>query len=305
MAHLNPPKLTAEERAVLFKRPLWKPVLQTVFVAAVYAVGVFIVTNPALGPARFLGCPLLSLILAGCLAAGHDCFHSSLYNGKRTNRVAGAIWCALVLTNFSATKHSHLVHHRYTGEERDSEPRFNVPTFSAYVMQFLRPAILIPRAVLKAARVVSGRLVPPHLATERARKGAREDAALILLWAAIAGGLTVWAPLAMVFAYWIPIAFFPAAAIAIAMPEHHRCGDGDDLLDVTRTTETNWLARLLIWNSNYHVEHHLYPAVPSCNLRKLHRRVRPTLRHFAPSYRAFHAGLVRDLVAREQRTYRP
>jgi fatty acid desaturase len=39
----------------------------------------------------------------------------------------------------------------------------------------------------------------------------------------------------------------------------------EDLYDHRRTTRSircNRLERLLYWNMNYHIEHHLYPAVP-------------------------------------------
>lgn len=46
-----------------------------------------------------------------------------------------------------------------------------------------------------------------------------------------------------------------------------------------RTFETNFLFRLLYWQMNYHIEHHMYAGVPCYNLRKLHRLIKKDLPH--------------------------
>jgi fatty acid desaturase len=38
----------------------------------------------------------------------------------------------------------------------------------------------------------------------------------------------------------------------------------------TRTCKSNLLVRILLWDTNYHAEHHCYPMVPFFNLHKLH-----------------------------------
>ena len=115
---------------------------------------------------------------------------------------------------------------------------------------------------------------------------------------ALALGLSAWAPRTMLELYWGPLAFYLPMASAIALPEHYRCGDGPATLPSTRTTISNGLVRMLIWNSNYHVEHHLFPWVPSCNLPRAHRLVRGELRHCSSGYLAFHARVLRDTSRR-------
>lgn len=288
--------LGGAERAALFRRPRWKPVAQTTANITVYAAAALLVTTDGLGPLRVVAWPLMGLVLGGALAAAHDCFHNSYLDSKLYNRIAGTIWCVFVLTNFSALKHAHMVHHRYTRTEGDSEAPFHVPTVSAYAHLLLFSAIALPRAAFRSVRILGGLWRPPHLHTDRAYRDARVDSAAILSWLAVAGTLTVLAPSVMVLVYWVPLAFFPAMAIVIAMPEHHGCADGPDILCATRTTKSNWFVRMLIWNSNYHVEHHLYPGVPSCNLPSLHRAVHGQLQHCAPGYFRFHLGLLRDLA---------
>jgi fatty acid desaturase len=282
------PGLGGVERAALFGRPRWKPVAQTAANISVYAMAGLLVTNDELGPLRVALCPLMGLVLAGALAAAHDCFHNGYLDSKFGNRVAGMLWCVFLLTNFSALKHAHMVHHRYTRTEGDSEAPFDVSSMSAYARLLLLSAVALPRAALKSVRILGGLMRPPHFQTDRAYFDARVDSAAIVTWLVIAGAVTALAPAEMVLVYWAPLAFFPALAIAIAIPEHQGCGEGPDVLAATRTTKSNAFVRMLLWNSNYHVEHHLYPGVPSCNLPSLHRAVHGQLRHFAPGYFGFH-----------------
>ena len=284
--------LTSAERAALFHRPRWKTVVQIIANVSVYAVAALLVTTEELGPLRFLLWPFMGFVLAGNLAAAHDCFHNSHLDTKLANRIAGALWLVVVLTNFSALKHAHMVHHRCTRTEGDSEAPFVVPTVAAYARFLLLSPLALPRAAYRSARILGGWMRPPHLSTDRAYRDARRDAAGILTWLVVAA----FAPSAMVLVYWGPLVFFPPMVIAIAMPEHHRCGPGPDVYPSTRTTKSNWFARMLIWNSNYHVEHHLYPGVPSCNLPSLHRALHGRLENCAGGYLGFHLGLLRDLA---------
>jgi len=290
-------RLDRAQRAMLLRRPWWKPWAQLGVVALVYALAGVVLTTVELGPARWLACPLMGWILAGCLAAGHDCFHNSFVDSKRGNRVAGALWCAVVVSNFSALKHAHMVHHRFTRVDGDSEKPFDVPNVAAYFRLLGSSVLALPRAVIKAVKVLSGRLRLPHLHTPAAERDARIDSAMILAWLTVAAALSFYAPYTMVLVYWLPLAFFPPLAIIIAMPEHHGCGGAEaTLLAKTRTTTSHWFARLLIWNSNYHVEHHLYPSVPSCNLPVLHRLICHEGQHSSPGYLSFHLRLLLELA---------
>lgn len=47
----------------------------------------------------------------------------------------------------------------------------------------------------------------------------------------------------------------------------------------TRTVESNFIVRHLLWNTNYHAEHHAYPMVPFYNLPKLHDLLDEHIKH--------------------------
>jgi fatty acid desaturase len=71
---------------------------------------------------------------------------------------------------------------------------------------------------------------------------------------------------------------------AILICEHTGCTLGENGLTNTRTTLTNPLVRLFMWNMPYHTEHHLYPSIPFHQLPAAHRHIRDRLAHLASSY---------------------
>jgi len=61
--------------------------------------------------------------------------------------------------------------------------------------------------------------------------------------------------------------------------EHADCAANRNGLENTRTTVTNRVVQFLMWNMNFHAEHHLYPAVPFFNLPELHVHLKDHLKH--------------------------
>jgi len=73
--------------------------------------------------------------------------------------------------------------------------------------------------------------------------------------------------------------YFAWLAIACGMPQHIGMQpDISDFRKCCRTYTCNWLPGFLYWNMQYHVEHHMFPAVPFYNLPKL----RQALTHDLP-----------------------
>ena len=272
----------------MLRRPAWFPWLPLAGNVAIYAALALVATSPELGVLRFVSWPLLGLVLAGCLAAGHDCSHLGLFRGRRANRVAGAMFSSVVLTNFTATKLAHMVHHRHTRVDGDSEHRLSFDSLGHYCWFMLAP-FAIPRSAWRSLRMAAGRDEPAYAKTDRQRREVRADAVGIAGWLAIALALTGFMPGVMLCAYWGPLMFFWPAALFVAIPEHYTCDDGPDARAATRSTTSNWFVRWVLWNSNYHTEHHLHPSVPACNLPRVHRAERSSLTHCESSYLRFHA----------------
>jgi fatty acid desaturase len=97
----------------------------------------------------------------------------------------------------------------------------------------------------------------------------------LLLWAT----LGPWAMLAFMGLWWLPMITFLQPILRVrAICEHGAVSDTSSPLTAARSNRThgslgNWVGRFLLFphHVNYHLEHHLYPAVPHYNLPALHR----------------------------------
>jgi fatty acid desaturase len=65
---------------------------------------------------------------------------------------------------------------------------------------------------------------------------------------------------------------------------------------------SNRAFRFLVWNTNYHVEHHLIATVPYHHAHELHGYIEGRSRFVARSYTAFHLDIIRS--CRQQRVAR-
>ena len=83
------------------------------------------------------------------------------------------------------------------------------------------------------------------------------------------------------------------------VPDHRLC---------CRTYTSSWLPSFLYWNMQYHIEHHMFPAVPFFNLPKLHRLIESDLPPTPHGLRATWTGMLaihRRLQANPQYCYVP
>ncbi len=90
---------------------------------------------------------------------------------------------------------------------------------------------------------------------------------------ALIGGLA-WAGLLVPFLiYWmVPLLTWFKMILRVRSIAEHFAVENDHVYTATRTTYPSWFERLFVAskNVNYHLDHHLYPAVPFYRLPKLH-----------------------------------
>jgi fatty acid desaturase len=85
---------------------------------------------------------------------------------------------------------------------------------------------------------------------------------------------------------------------AYVLAEHTGCTMDRNGLTNTRTTLTNRVVRLLMWNMPFHAEHHLYPSIPFHRLADAHRSLRNRLGFVQHGYINLNLDIVRTLIAR-------
>lgn len=235
-----------------------------------------------------LGWTVLFFILYGCVftysdSIEHETHHRTAFRSTWLNETVH--WVAGVLTFKEAVRDRwvHARHHTYTyyrGTDLEIEwekpPRlwlvivntlFRVQgTFTnmSYTVQdALHP--LVP--VSKATRIC----VPPN----QYRKvvwSARAQLACYLAVIGLAIGLHSWWPILFLFGARM-LEMYTGVVSAV-----HHGGLAENVPDWrlnTRTVLVNPVTRLLHWNMNYHVEHHMYPTVPFHALPRLHELIGP------------------------------
>jgi fatty acid desaturase len=135
--------------------------------------------------------------------------------------------------------------------------------------------------------------------TPRTAPGIIRSLRLMSLFVLASAALSVafvgwWAPLV----FWIGPQLLGQPLLRLyLLAEHTLCTMDANGLTNTRTTLTNAVVRLLMWNMSYHAEHHLYPSIPFHRLPDAHRAIRARLGVVQRGYARWHVHFVRMLRA--------
>lgn len=226
-------------------------------------------------------------VTQGMLLWVHEASHFHIWSSRRRNDV----WCdiffaAPVGMSVAAYRVKHMSHHAHLGTDDDADGypyRESVKGARALIWVMVRALSgglglwLAKNKYGGAARKLSATasLSPAWLAplATIAFNG-------LLLCLCIAAGR--WYLYFLLWAY-------PIVAVAIAInivrtvaehqPEDYAgpaSGEQATMMPLARTTMPNWFEKWLMYqaNFNYHIEHHLFPAIPQHNLRRLHFHLR-------------------------------
>ncbi|MEH6720466.1 MAG: fatty acid desaturase [Aurantimonas endophytica] len=214
----------------------------------------------------------LAILYAHGLELQHEALHGILLPGERANRFAGFVLGAPMLAGFTDTRIRHLHHHRHVGTPGDVFDRscrdFRSPR--ALFLHVFEPDRLLRFAGTTMA-MAGGRKTGPH--GRRSFAMARHEQILLagLALALLAAGLGA-APRLLLVGWLIP-------AFVVAPPLHFLMTAAEHLGRPTATRRAEENARSYrapaVWSylvnfDNYHVEHHLCPAMPFHRLPRLH-----------------------------------
>lgn len=236
-------------------------------------------------------------ILSGFLNAAHDCVHSTHLRPRNINRIVGAAWCTPILVNFTIYKRQHLVHHRYTGVEGDTESHDTFTSVTAYILahigwHFWRSLLV---RIIKCLRGD----FPDSVRTPDDIAQARLDNAVICVWLGCMALLTCAFPKIVLLAYWLPLLAYPPFAVFFSLPEHYGLAGAHHGDNKARNVFSNSLVRFFQWNANFHADHHRAPGVPAALLPEFHRSVSGELT--TRSYLEFHVNVLGALTGKRAR----
>ena len=101
-------------------------------------------------------------------------------------------------------------------------------------------------------------------------------------------------PIGILLQVWLIPGVIVGYISAVRALAQHALTESDDPLLASRTVHSNRIVAFLLLNENYHLEHHLFPEVPSYNLPRLRQLLRSRLPRSveAPSYTRFLAAFI-------------
>lgn len=210
----------------------------------------------------WLGAPLTFFFFLTGLRLSHNAQHYCLGLSRTAHDLVLFTLSILMLADMHAVQVTHLHHHRHCLDDDDVEAgHISLPWWRALLIGPMFPIRL---------HIAAWRLAPPAKRRWIAAELAAMAAVLVLAWTLLdvrclrwhLGAVALGECMTGFFAVWIV----------------HRGCEADGQI---ARTQRGWLKNVLSYSMFYHLEHHLFPAVPTCHLPKLAER----LDRVSPRYR--------------------
>ena len=231
--------------------------------------------------------PIHGILLVFLFCLQHEAVHKTPFRSAWLNAAAG--WGAGLVNLLPPVwfHHFHMDHHRYTHDPaRDPELARPLPRSKAGLVWLIAGGPYWTSQIRTLLVNAAGRnrdgFVPPA-----ARAPVVWEARSFLAVYAAAAGISIFAGSAALLWLWVLPALLGQPFLRVyLLAEHTGCPHVANMLENTRTTFTNRLVRFIAWNMPYHVEHHVYPAVPFHRLPAFHAVLRDRLTVTADGYPA-------------------
>jgi fatty acid desaturase len=219
---------------------------------------------------------LYGSVLCFAYAASHECAHGTAFRSRWLNEAVFWFTSLVFIEEPLYRRYSHAGHHTHTWFNRldPQKPYGNPLRLSRYLWSTLGLAFYYDAAA-QLFRHSRGRFTAQEiefLPAEEIRRVVFNSRVMSACYVGlfIAAIAFEW-PFIL---YFIP-RFLGGCIVNLYINTQHMCM-AEDLADHRRTTRSirgGRLERLLYWNMNYHIEHHLFPAVPFHALPRLNAEI--------------------------------
>lgn len=205
----------------------------------------------------FIGAPCSFFFFLTGLRLSHNAQHYCLGLSRRGHDLTLFTIGTLMLASGHAVQATHLHHHRHCLDEDDVEAwPARLPGW-----RVLLAGPLFWWTLHRGAWRLASRAKRRWIASEIAA-----IAALVLVAFACGSPALRWHLAAMAAGEW-HVGFFAVWTV------HHGCDPHAPHDPRVARTQRGWLKNFMTYSMLYHVEHHLFPAVPTCHLPALARRL--------------------------------
>jgi fatty acid desaturase len=265
------PKLRTAIRGLYKVRP-WANAIVLLYPAA-WIVSIAIMQRWPFWPLRAAGVVVIAISIQAMGTLMHEALHGNLFRSPFFDRWVGFALGVPTLFSSAAYKVAHLNHHRYTRSEKDmDEFSYACRTHRQYVALFYA-SFLVGSLLYMCAVPVKAYAMASHI---NRRRIVAEYSLMLLIYGTAVSFAILMRHSEWLLWYWLaPISVAVVLANIRALAEHMGTSGAADALLKTRTTTSNRLVSFLMLNLNYHLEHHLFPAIPWYNLPRVHRLLKP------------------------------
>ncbi len=200
----------------------------------------------------------------------HEGMHNTLFASRFWNRWISAMLGWVFCISFTAYKVMHTRHHNYLGDPRDPDDYQNYLKNKPllWAMHYGR-LILGPYLYIFVIPVLALRYGSP---LER-RHVIEEYIALISVY--VVAALVIPANL-LLYMWFLPLVI-TAHMTAVRGLTQHGITNAQDPFIASRSIQANRIVAFFLLNENFHLEHHLFPEIPSYNLAEVHKLIWPRL----------------------------
>lgn len=204
-----------------------------------------------------LALPVYSFFFLSGLRTVHNGFHNALGVNRFLTELTLYIYSVLMLTSIHAVKFSHMKHHKHCLSDEDWEGKAAGMTWYGSLLYGPLHYFQIHRIALLEGN-------------KKMRRSVLIEMSAIVCLVLV----TVLTHSSFLYFYigFMLFAEFMMAFFAVWLVHHHT----HDHPNFARTQRMNWKNRLS-YSMFYHLEHHLFPAVPTIKLKKLANRIDQTL----------------------------
>ncbi len=205
---------------------------------------------------------LVFLIFVAVVTVTHDIVHRCLGLGQRQTDWALFVMGAFLLESGHAYRATHQQHHRLFPQDDDPEGE---PAKHCFWRAILAGPTFLPKLWWWAYRRAQNDPLQ--------RRWLLAEAAFSLIAAAVALVLRQTMPALLFYVALVIVGSWVYPVLTVHLPHRHY---GDTPLTQTHTLRGRFIPALFL-ELTYHLEHHLYPQVPSHNLALLSHRLDPFL----------------------------
>ena len=221
----------------------------------------------------------------GADAIWHECGHRTAFKTRKLNNFFYII--ASFMNNFEPVRwrSSHSLHHSYTAsvDPHDfevDESIFSKPTLFSFLIRFIPGYyfLILHKSlhleIIQHALGYNTRVMKECIPEEKKIDCIRSSRIFVTLWLIIILFSFIFNSILPVLLFLLP-KFFIFMNVVWGLTQHMGLKEGaKDHRESTRSVRLNPIFSFIYWKMEYHIEHHMFPMVPSHNLPKLHEEIK-------------------------------